>query len=125
MCVASYGVIPQAYSVARCRVAATFSSPVAVSRSRGCIPRPGRTGTSTARHASMIVRLSGRRGRGAAGGGEPGVTRRGRGRGRGGGGGGGGEGGGGAFGGGKAGGGGGTLGSKAGGWRAALACSKA
>src|SRR5258707_929474 len=57
MCVASYGVIPQAYSVARCPPAATASSPVAVSRSLTSTPLPGRSGTSAARHASIVARL--------------------------------------------------------------------
>src|SRR5271167_331523 len=58
MCVASYGVMPQAYSVATGPAAASTSSPVAVSCSRGAGPLPGSTGTSTRRQDSMLVRLS-------------------------------------------------------------------
>src|SRR5271154_572471 len=58
MCVASYGVTPQAYSVATGPAEARTSSPVAVSCSRGAGPLPGSTGTSTRRQESMSVRLS-------------------------------------------------------------------
>src|SRR2546429_152694 len=58
MCVASYGVMPQAYSVATGPAAASTSSPEAVSCSRGAGPLPGSTGTSARRHDSMFVRLS-------------------------------------------------------------------
>src|SRR5712672_1332895 len=58
MCVASYGVMPQAYSVATGPAAARTSSPVAVSCSRGAGPLPGSTGTSARRQDSMFVRLS-------------------------------------------------------------------
>src|SRR5690348_17929939 len=58
MWVASYGVMPQAYSVAAGPTAAGTSSPVAVSCSRGAWPLPGSTGTSARRHDSMLVRLS-------------------------------------------------------------------
>src|SRR6185437_438708 len=58
MWVASYGVMPQAYSVAAGPAAARTSSPVAVSCSRGAWPLPGSTGTSARRHDSMLARLS-------------------------------------------------------------------
>src|ERR1700755_2389 len=58
MCVASYGVMPQAYSVATGPTAARTSSPAAVSCSRGAGPLPGSTGTSARRHDSMLVRVS-------------------------------------------------------------------
>src|SRR5581483_5636217 len=58
MCVASYGVMPQAYSVATGPAAAGTSSPVAVSCSRGAGPLPGSTGTSARRQDSMPARLS-------------------------------------------------------------------
>src|SRR5882757_4324944 len=58
MCVASYGVMPQAYSVATGPVAARTRSPVAVSYSRGAGPLPGSMGTSARRQDSMLVRLS-------------------------------------------------------------------
>src|SRR4029077_13983928 len=58
MCVASYGVMPQAYSVATGPAAARTNSPVAVSCSRGAGPFPGSTGTSARRQDSMFVRLS-------------------------------------------------------------------
>src|SRR6478609_3961935 len=58
MCVASYGVMPQAYSVATEPAAARTSSPEAVSCSRGAGPLPGSSGTSARRQDSMFVRLS-------------------------------------------------------------------
>src|SRR5580704_321621 len=58
MCVASYGVMPHAYSVATGPAAARTSSPDAVSYSRGAGPLPGSTGTSTRRQESMLSRLS-------------------------------------------------------------------
>src|SRR5580692_2239689 len=58
MCVASYGVMPQAYSVATGPAAARTSLPVAVSCSRGAGPLPGSTGISARRQDSMFVRLS-------------------------------------------------------------------
>src|ERR1700759_678816 len=58
MCVASYGVMPQAYSVATGPAAARTSWPEAVSCSRGAGPLPGSTGTSARRQDSMFVSLS-------------------------------------------------------------------
>ena len=57
MCVASYGVIPQAYSVAADPAAATTSSPLA-SATFVSGPRPGSSGTSAPRQESIAVRLS-------------------------------------------------------------------
>ena len=51
--VASYGVIPHAYSVASGPAAATVSSPAAVSNTRGSGPCPGKSGTLTPRQESM------------------------------------------------------------------------
>ncbi len=51
--VASYGVIPHAYSVASPPAAATARSPRAVSKTRGSGPRPGKSGTLTPRQESM------------------------------------------------------------------------
>src|SRR5580693_4298492 len=58
MWVASYGVIPHAYSVAVPPGAASASAPLAVSQIIGCGPDPGRSGTSTGAHESMGARLS-------------------------------------------------------------------
>src|ERR1700730_12163447 len=59
MCVASYGVIPQAYSVAVGPAAATtVSPPLAVSAILVSGPRPGRSGTRGPRQESIGVRLS-------------------------------------------------------------------
>ena len=51
--VASYGVIPHAYSVASGPAAATASSPEEVSNTRGSGPCPGSSGMLTPRQESM------------------------------------------------------------------------